>query len=320
MKWKKQVLEYLSFTRRDRIAILSLLMLITASFLLPEWVSQGNREHPSQADTVWIAAIERIKGNDSMQSRRYAEDNNPLSYQYDRPITGKTRNNRSELFYFDPNTLPADGWQRLGLRDKTIATIQNFLSKGGRFRKPEDLSRIYGLFPDEYERIEPYIRIEEQVQAAPYISSTTKDSSRYKRNSFQGKNLTLDINTADTSAWIALPGIGSKLATRIVNFREKLGGFYSISQVAETFGLADSTFQKIKQWLKLETTSVRKISINTSTLDELKSHPYIRYAIANAIVAYRNEHGPFTSLDDLKKIMAITVEAYNRLLPYLSIN
>jgi competence ComEA-like helix-hairpin-helix protein len=61
----------------------------------------------------------------------------------------------------------------------------------------------------------------------------------------------VDINTADTTTWIALPGIGSKLSQRIVNFREKLGGFYKVEQVGETFGLADSTFKRLNQYWKL---------------------------------------------------------------------
>jgi len=89
--------------------------------------------------------------------------------------------------------------------------------------------------------------------------------------------------------------------------------------VRETFGLPDSTFQKVKQYLKIANSSIRKININTASIDELKAHPYIRYNIANPIVAYRNEHGPFSSIDDLKKIMIITDEVYQKIMPYLTL-
>ncbi|MEI9908827.1 MAG: helix-hairpin-helix domain-containing protein [Bacteroidota bacterium] len=128
----------------------------------------------------------------------------------------------------------------------------------------------------------------------------------------------IDINTADTTAFISLPGIGSKLAARIVNFRDKLGGFYSISQVGETYGLPDSAFQKVKQYLKLENAFVKKININTATVDELKAHPYIKFAIANPIIAYRKEHGPFSKVEDVKKMMTITGDIYNKISPYLT--
>ncbi len=129
----------------------------------------------------------------------------------------------------------------------------------------------------------------------------------------------IEINTSDTSDFISLPGIGSKLAWRIVNFRDKLGGFYSINQIAETYGLPDSTFQKIKPYLKLTEPNVKKININTATVDELKVHPYIRYQLARPIVAYREEHGQFSKPEDLKKIMIVTDDVFLKMAPYLQV-
>ena len=93
-----------------------------------------------------------------------------------------------------------------------------------------------------------------------------------------------------------------------------------ISNVDETFGLPDSTFQKIKGFLVISYTELRQININTATIDQLKSHPYIRYVIANAIVQYRNQHGNFTAIDDIKKIMLITEDVFNKLAPYIVVN
>lgn len=129
----------------------------------------------------------------------------------------------------------------------------------------------------------------------------------------------IDINKADSSEWMSLPGIGASYSRRIINFRNRLGGFYTIDQVGETFGLPDSVFQKIKPKLLLAGAEVRKININTATADELKSHPYIRYYIANVIVQYRTQHGKFSSVQDLKKIMAITDAVYNKMYPYLTL-
>ena len=129
----------------------------------------------------------------------------------------------------------------------------------------------------------------------------------------------VDINSADTSAYIALPGIGSKLAARIINFREKLGGFHSVEQIKETYGLPDSTFQTIKSYLQLNTPAVKQFNLNTATKDDLKAHPYIRWQLANAIVEYRNQHGPFKSLEDIKKILIIDDATYSKIVPYLSL-
>lgn len=146
-----------------------------------------------------------------------------------------------------------------------------------------------------------------------------RNESRNHYSPYTPRYSPVDINLGDTTAFIALPGIGNKLASRIINFREKLGGFYSFNQVSEVYGLADSIFQKIKPYLQLNDATVKKININTATIDELKAHPYIKYNIAKAIIAYRNEHGSFLKTEDLKNIMLINDELYLRILPYASI-
>jgi competence ComEA-like helix-hairpin-helix protein len=104
-----------------------------------------------------------------------------------------------------------------------------------------------------------------------------------------------------------------------VAFRKKLGGFYSLDQLSETYNLPDSTFEKIKKYLLVNNKAIKKININSSTVDELKAHPYISYAVANAIFQYRQQHGKFNSIDDLKKIMSIDDQLLEKIAPYLSI-
>ncbi len=321
MNWSKIVADYLTFTRRDRIAVIVILILIIAVFLLPKAIPKTNQKSQTlQPDTAWIAVMKRleVKTNDNERAPEAYENDDNNSYQYDRHIGHYNAGSKAELFYFDPNNLSIEGWKKLGIRDKTINTIRNYLSKGGKFKKPEDLKKIYGLFPDEYDRIAAYIRIADNnipPRDEQEFRPTANNNSSYNKPGYA----VIDINTADTSAFIALPGIGSKLAARIINFRDKLGGFYSINQLAETYGLPDSTFQRIRKYLKLENDALKKININTATVDELKAHPYIRYSLAKPIIAYRNEHGPFSKIEDLKKVMAVTEDVYNMILPYLAI-
>jgi competence protein ComEA len=311
MGWKQIISDYFSFTSKDRIAVITLAVLIVIIVLLPGFVANNTGgQRKVQSDTGWVAAVRQLElgavaGQDN-------EEEPIQRHQFDRQYRASARPAAS-LFYFDPNTLDEAGWKKLGLRDKTIHTIINYVSKGGRFRKPEDLSKIYGLFEDEYARLEPYIRIEQTIieeQRSPVNTTAPKPAKSYAL---------VDINTADTAAFIALPGIGSKLASRIVNFREKLGGFYSIEQVGETFGLADSVFQKIRSHLQLNTVAIKKININTASIDELKQHPYIRYALAKAIIAYRDAHGEFAQKEDLKKIMLITEDVFRKIDPYITL-
>jgi competence protein ComEA len=215
------------------------------------------------------------------------------------------------LFPFDPNTLDAAGWKKLGLQDRTIATILKYRSKGGHFYKREDLQRIWGLPEGFYDHVKDFIQIADREREPVPFSKTP-----YVRK--ERTIAVVDVNTADTSALIALPGIGSKLAQRIVSFRDKLGGFYTVAQIGETYGLPDSTFQKLTPYLQVHG-DLKKFNLNTATKEELKAHPYIRWNLANAIVEYRSQHGPFKKLDDLKNIMLVTEETYTKVAPYLSL-
>jgi competence protein ComEA len=312
MKWKALVADYLTFTRRERMGILALISLILIIFLLPRFINNKGSSQEVLADTAWIAAAKKLEIKEGEFKNRSYASRNDNDYQYYPSAKNFLSPPKSSLFYFDPNTLDQEGWKQLGLNDKTIHIIQNYLSKGGHFYKPEDLQKIYGLRPADYSRLAPYVKIESGVdnKRPEYIKNENTP------NSFSNK--TIDVNSADTSGFISLPGIGHKLAARIINFRDRLGGFYSIEQVGETYGLPDSSFQKLKPYLKIETAAIKKININTATLEELKGHPYIKYNIANPIIAYRNEHGPFSKSEVVKKVMVVTDEIYNKIEPYIT--
>lgn len=310
MNWKKEWADYFNFGRRDRIGILVLAGIIVAIFLVPSFLPSP-APLPLSADTSLAITFRKLEYKQSQEanSSEHTRNDDNMAYRYNSSGTGST-SIHEELFEFDPNILSEEGWKKLGLKDKTVQTIIHYREKGGQFRKAEDLKRVYGLSPAQFEKLFPYIRIEQKAVVQNPVSKPSESHNFHIT--------VIDINTADTASLIALPGIGSKLAARIISFRDKLGGFYSLSQVGETYGLPDSTFQKIKAYLKLETGSVKKININTATIDDLKTHPYIRYNIASAIVAYRNEHGLFSAIKDIKKVVAVTEEVYQKIEAYLT--
>ncbi len=300
---------------------MALVLCVFLVFLLPLLFRGSADSKRISGDTSWVKAIQSLEQKQSDSTAGYSNDyeNNYGGIQYDKRSGSFANKPKGVLFYFDPNTLSREGWERLGIREKTIHTIQNYLSKGGKFRKSEDVQKIYGLFPDEYERIAPFIKIESQTQGLGNEPGYSNQPAVGEKKTFPNtpKYSVVEVNTADTAALIALPGIGSKLAQRIIGFRDKLGGFYSVNQIAETYGLPDSTFQKIKQYLRVSADEITRININTATIDELKSHPYIKWSLANPILAYRKEHGPFVKIEDLKKVMVITEDVYYKIVPYL---
>ncbi|MEP7238499.1 MAG: helix-hairpin-helix domain-containing protein [Ferruginibacter sp.] len=318
--YKKHTPEYLSFTRKERIGIgvivVLIVIFIVVPFLFPFFTKPKPADH--KAFEKEIAEL-KMKEPDSSKrfTKKIYEDDNAANYYQPSEKNYYSNQPKGELFYFDPNTLPVAGWVKLGVREKTANTIQKYIAKGGKFYKPEDIAKIWGLHEDEIKRLMPYVRIEGRPTNGSVEYKNAEPPKTYEKQKYAVANV--DINEADTSAFIALPGIGSKLANRIIAFREKLGGFYKVEQVAETYALPDSTFQKIKDKLVIKNRGVKKLNINTATLDELKIHPYLRYNIANAIVQYRTQHGDFSAVADIKKIMLITDEIFDKAVPYLTI-
>ncbi|HEX2535564.1 MAG TPA: helix-hairpin-helix domain-containing protein [Chitinophagaceae bacterium] len=302
MSWKKTLRSFLTFSHKDRIGLLCLCGLIFVVFRLPAWFPAEPPPPPQP-----VTALRQLADSLLVPSGR------PDSHPEMGPVNRKGQNAgfAPPSGPFDPNTLNGAGWEALGLRSKTVRTILNYRSKGGRFRRPEDLQKIWGLPPGFYERVVPYIRIQNSIPDAPASSAVRTTYPRAPEPRI------VSLNEADSAALEALPGIGPRLAARLLQFRSRLGGFYAVDQVAETYGLPDSTFQRIRPLLTVNSSAIRKIRINQATEEELKAHPYIRWQLARVLVAYRAQHGPFRKPEDLLNCAAVSPELLRKLVPYL---
>lgn len=299
--WK----EWFVFTKKERTGILVLVTIILSATCAP-WFFSAHFIKPDSVVTMQLQAeLLRLREKADAANRRSAAGEDDRYITHNDPPVGKRP---AALFEFDPNTLTAEGWKKLGLRERSIQTIRKYISRGGKFRQPADLKKIYGLWEEEAQRLMPYVRIE---SSRPVYEA--REYPKYKKP----EPGIVDINSADTGALIALPGIGAKLAQRIINFRDKLGGFYAVEQVKETYGLPDSTFQKIQSLLQCSPGRVAKIDINTADAQTMAKHPYIGRNLANAIVKYREQHGPYKSVENLQEIVLVTPEIFKKIVQYL---
>ncbi|HEY1021836.1 MAG TPA: helix-hairpin-helix domain-containing protein, partial [Flavisolibacter sp.] len=231
----KQLLkDYLVFTRKDRIGAVLIVAVIGGSLFLPRFLAPAPQAIFIEKDTALVLSLDTLQQR-QVQKTFTAREENHTAYPFER--SSSPSYTKGELFPFDPNTLTAADWQRLGLKERTARTILNYISKGGRFYKPTDLQKIWGLPEGFYHRVKDYIRLPEKRKNSLPHHENKPAFVREER-----KPTLININEADTAAFIALPGIGGKLSARIISFREKLGGFYSVEQVGETYGLPDSTF------------------------------------------------------------------------------
>ena len=148
----------------------------------------------------------------------------------------------------------------------------------------------------------------------PFIQFRKRQKARYL---FRRKVQTVEINAADSTGFSSLPGIGPVLSKRLLSFRNALGGFHSVQQISECWGLRDSTFQAIRQYLICDSTW-QTIDINTLSVDSLKLHPYIKYRTAQIIVLYRDQNGSFNSFKEMEKLYGLDTVFLRRIKPYLS--
>ena len=220
-----------------------------------------------------------------------------------------------KVFPFDPNLATEMEFRTLGIDKNVVKNIIKFREKNGKFYKKEDLKRIYSFSEIDYLRLEKYINIADNQQFTNYNNSPI-NVNESKKSKTENINLTIDVNKANINEWLELRGIGSTFAARIVEQREKLGGFASIEQIKIIHGLPDSTYRKIQPHLLISTPIFRKISINKITIDNFM-HPYLTRKQVEILMRYRVNHGDFKKIEDLKKTGVLDDNIIEKLKPYI---
>lgn len=229
---------------------------------------------------------------------------------------------RFELFEFDPNSASVDELVRLGFDQRTARQIINYRSSGGQFRLKKDLYKIYLIDSAHLTEVFDYIALPDNVTEPPKEKEKKSDQLPGKASSSKPIEKMvvekMDLNRADTAMLQTISGIGSVLSKRIVNFREKLGGFVNVSQLYEVYNLDSTVIEALLEIGILDTSAqVCKLAINELSEEELANHPYLSWKQARLIIAYRNQHGNYTSEEELIKVYLVNQSDIDRLRPYL---
>lgn len=209
----------------------------------------------------------------------------------------------TELFLFDPNKATDSEFIRLGFSEKQITTIRNYLNKGGTFRDKADFFKIRVISENQKRILGDWVMIE----------SVRKASSGEK---LVVKVPMIEINSADSIQLKQLPGIGTVLSKRIVKYRDLLGGFYSVDQLKEVYGLNEQTIRQVEEKVKVDNTKIRKLDINFADVNELSRHPYLKKNLAMQIVKFRTKNGSIRDCSVLRDSMILNIDEYNRIKPY----
>jgi competence protein ComEA len=297
MNGKRYLKSWFTLSFRERTGIMVLLILTVLSIAVNLCV----RYYPMQKNDYDYSSYERELElfRKSLRSAEVNTDNEP-----EEPV--------QEIFrysYFDPNTATEEELISVGIEEKIARRVLAYRKKGGRFHKKEEILKIYGFDPAIYTKLAPYILINEPSLPAfnGYPHHKEAAAGNYK----------IEINTSDTADFEALKGIGPVLATRIVKYRNRLGGFYSIDQIQEVYGISDSLFQAVKEALTVDTMQVNRICINEASEAQLSRHPYIGTYMAKAIITYRKTKGSISSIEELVSNRIIARENAGKIKAYL---
>ena len=307
---KQQIKDYFSFNKRERNGILILLfifiLIVSIPYILPFIVKNEPVDFSLfQKD---IAAFEKslqklpTERKDSFKTKEFDYSN----------IDKSSAEIKLNPFNFDPNNMSEEKWKEIGLSDRQIKTIKNYIEKGGKFYKKEDFKKMYCISESEYSILEPYIQIPDKKK-----SFKKKEKPIYKSE----KNIRIiELNSSDTSDFKTLKGIGSYFAKKIIAYRTKLGGFYEKEQLFDIKGMDSTRYSGIEDYISINKFLINTININTASYDDFKNHPYIGYNIALSLVNMRKVHGKYNNVSEIKQSALVTEKIYEKIAPYLSID
>ena len=243
-----------------------------------------------------------------------------------------------EPFPFDPNTISDVEYGELGFSEKEIKTLRNYQKSGATFKVKSDFKKLYFVDDERYSKLKPYIDLPETLPAhsdshavkREYNKSspraddhlrkrdTTKWSDTADAKIYAYNPIVCDLNLADTNELKKLPYIGSFYAREIVRYRDELGGYNSLAQLLELYKMTHETLDIIADKVSIDQSKIRKINVNKATTQELAKHPYISFALANAIVSERESNTLFINMNKLCQTGLLNDELCVKLAPYLS--
>ena len=283
--------KWFSFSKGERVAIITILALIL--LLILACLFRPSRKSLSD---------ESLHNLDSLLALRQAAIEQQQQQQANKP------QEVAELhpFPFNPNTLTEEEWLQMGLTDRQVRNIMNYKAKGGKFYSKNDLGKLYTISEEEFAQLEPFIVLPEVARSASGKPSSKKQetSSNEEKPKPEKKAIPIeDLNTVDSITLVELPQIGPYTAVRIIEFREKLGGFVDKEQLRDVKGMDDARFAAIQPYINLGAVEIRKVDVNRADFKTLVHHPYLSYEQVKRIVNQREKRGMIKNWAQLEALL-----------------
>ncbi|ERI84709.1 hypothetical protein HMPREF1981_02185 [Bacteroides pyogenes F0041] len=298
--WK----DFFYFSKTERQGILVLVVLIIIVYSISALSRHFKEDEPDLIDKNRLEE-EYTQFLSSLEEANPPGDRNRTSRSFSK--------SEAELFPFDPNTADSAAFVRLGLPAWMARNILRYRSKQGKFRRPEDFRKIYGLTDLQYRTLLPYIHIAKETERKDSIQLFTGLKERKDTLFKYPAGTIIGLNEADTAELKKIPGIGSGIARMIVNYRRQLGGFHRIEQLEDIHLKAEV----LRPWFSVDARSIPRINVNKASVQRMMSHPYINFYQAKVIVEHRKKKGKINSLKELSLYEEFSSVDFERINPYI---
>lgn len=229
------------------------------------------------------------------------------------------------LQVFDPNTADSSTLVHLGFKPWQAKNLLKYRAKGGRYRRPEDLKRLYGMTDSMYQILQPYIQIVRTDVDSLRLDSMGRDSLLRDTTRYDSmpkwqhvkKDTILNLRTADTTELKMIRGVGSYRAKQIVRYRDALGGFVRVEQLREVEGM-ELVADSVMKHFVLDSANVKQLNVNSMGVRQLSRHPYLRFEDAKAIYELRRRKIKLDSIEQLYELETMSEETIKKVAPYLN--
>lgn len=303
MRIPEYIKDFFYFTKSERNGIYFLIILIFLAIILPKVyvLYKPNTDFDIENFEKEIQNFEN-----SLQKIQKSSYQNRLNKYIE------LRYDTIKLFYFNPNVTSDESFKKLGLTNKQIKTIRNYLNSGGKFYIKDDFRKIYGIRQYQYQKLKPFILLADKI---------TKDKE--KSISFQEADTIslfyFDPNTLSSENWKKL-GLTKKQINIIENYRNKGGVFYKPEDLKKIYGINDDTYNKLAPYIKIETKHsksdkaiIQAVDINTASYEELIAINGIGNYLAKNIIWYRKKLGGYIKKEQLLEIKNFRQTSFQRI-------
>ena len=288
MEWLRRLL---SFGKGERIAVFTILTLILVILVL--CLVRPFRPTPNELVLHNIDSLLMLR--EAALKELQAKENEELA-----------QINELHPFPFNPNTMTEEDGLKMGLTDRQVRNIINYRESGGHFYSKKDLGRLYTISEADFEQLEPFIVLPDMSRSA----RTNREMNKSKEIINDAETLKpikkeipiVDINTIDSTTLVELPQIGSYTASRIIAYREKLGGFIDLEQLREVKGVDSARYESVLPYLRLENVEIHKLDVNRADFKTLVNHPYLSYDLVKAIFKQRDSKGMIKNWSQLQMV------------------